>query len=352
MTGRERFLRTFAGLPTEGRAATPHWWGLYKFAHAGLISGYEDEGRAWNLSGHDLADVDGRFIRDVRPDMIHMTTGPCLSSSTDAERAERKRLFEAVGRLESNSVIDEYVEAHYRDKEEVLRSGVFAHIPALVERYGSESVLVLNEGNPISWVLDPNGCVGFENGLIALLERPDRMEYLLHRCYEGLLPRMAALKECGADGYIGSETYCSADLISPDLYRNLIFEAQRGFYDEVRRLGLLSISYFLGNIDPLLPDLAHLGIDGLMVEEGKKGFRLDIDRIYRSLDGAVTLFGNLDSVEVLQKGSRRDVVEETVRQLAACDRGRFIMSNGCPISFGTPLENIQAMLETAWSWSA
>ncbi|MHB1454267.1 MAG: uroporphyrinogen decarboxylase family protein [Saccharofermentanales bacterium] len=351
MTGRERMLRTFAGKPCDGIPVTPHWWGLYKFAHAGLIAGYEDEGLAWSLPAQALADVDTHFYQDFRPDMLHLTTGPARIFPTAHEEAEFHRLFQAVAGLESYAVIDEYVKAAYPDQETVIRSGVFDHIPILATRHGGEALLMLNEGNPVSWILDPHGCVGFENGMIALIEKPDKMEYLLHRCYEALLPRMAALKHMDGDGYIGSETYCSADLISPDLYRQIIFEPQRRFYTALHGMGLAAVSYFLGDVNPLLPDLARLGLDGLMIEESKKSFDLDIARIYQRLEGAVTLFGNLDSVYVLQTGTRDEVIAETGRQLNACSKGRFIMANGCPVSFSTLPGNIRAMIGTTRAWA-
>ena len=58
------------------------------------------------------------------------------------------------------------------------------------------------------------------------------------------------------------------------------------------------------------------------------------------------LFGNLDSVYILQMGSREDVVRETRRQVKACHRGGFVMANGSPVSFKTPPGNIRAMIET------
>jgi hypothetical protein len=347
MNRKENLLRTLDGEDTGFVPATPHWWGLYKFEHAGLLSDYDQESMAWGMGGAELAEVDARFYESFRPDMFHLTTGPVRATDSDPVALEKRRILQAVHDLESLSVIDEYVDAFYPDRETVLRSGAFDHIRILSHKYGSETLMMLNEGNPVSWVLDPHGCIGFENGLVAMMEKPDRMEYLLRKCYAATLPRMAALKEMGGDGYIGSETYCAADLISPRKYREVIFGAQRDFYKAVGAMGLIPVTYFLGDVFPLLEDLKELGVKALMVEEGKKGIRLDIGEIYRGLEGEVCLFGNLDSVYILQMGTRDDVVRETRRQLETCNRGGFVMANGCPISFSTPAANIRAMLDTA-----
>lgn len=280
MNRRKNMLMTLNCKSTEQIPVTPHWWGLYKFELAGYIDDYSSEAAAWAISGDELADVEGVFYEEFKPDMLHLNTGASKIKDSDAVKREKDRILKAVRSVESYSVIDEYVEANYTDKEEVIKSGVFDHVRILSDKYGQECVLMLNEGNPISWILDPDGCVGFENGLIAMLEKPDKMEYLIHRSYEALLPRMVALKEMGADGYIGSETYCSADIMSPKLYHELIFEAQKNFYNELCKIGLIPITYFTGDINPLLDVIKELGVKGLMVEESKKSFSLDIVNIY------------------------------------------------------------------------
>jgi len=345
MNRKENLLRTLNGGNTGHIPVTPHWWGLYKFAHAGLIKDYSGESEAWSMGGEALARVDVGFYESFQPDMFHLTAGPSALVESDAVRVEKERLIQAVRELESLAVIDEYVEAFYPGKEDILRSGTFDHVGILSCRYGQNALLMLNEGNPVCSVLDPHGCVGFENGLVALMEKPEKMEYLLHKCYAATLPRMEALKQMGGNGYIGSETYCAADLISPQVYRSVIFDAQRDFYRAVEAMGLIPITYFLGDVLPLLSDIRQLGVKALMVEEGKKGIRLDIGEIYRLLEGEVCLFGNLDSVHVLQDGTRDEVVRETRKQLAACAHGGFVMANGCPVSFSTPPENISAMIE-------
>ena len=85
-------------------------------------------------------------------------------------------------------------------------------------------------------------------------------------------------------------------------------------------------------------------MQGLMVEESKKNFRLDIGDIYTRLEQSVTLFGNVDSVDILQKAAPETVRREAQRQRDLCNKGHFILSNGCPLAFDTPEENIRALL--------
>ena len=109
-------------------------------------------------------------------------------------------------------------------------------------------------------------------------------------------------------------------------------------------MGLIPIVYFLGDICPRIKYIKELGARGLMVEESKKNFRLDIGHIYTQLEQSMTLFGNVDSVDLLQKSDAQTVRREAKRQRKLCDKGHFILSNGCPVAFDTPEENIRALL--------
>ena len=100
--------------------------------------------------------------------------------------------------------------------------------------------------------------------------------YLLHRLHESRLETLKALKKCGADAYIGSETYCSADIISPALYSEVVFPAQQYFYQGLRKMGLYAFSYFLGDLFPMMEDIKQLGLDALLVERYNKGLDIDI----------------------------------------------------------------------------
>ena len=47
--GKTQFMDTLLCRSVEGVPATVHWWGLYKFAHAGVVTGYEDEEQRWSV---------------------------------------------------------------------------------------------------------------------------------------------------------------------------------------------------------------------------------------------------------------------------------------------------------------
>ena len=353
MNGKARMLGAILGERTDCVPVTPHWWGVYKFQLAGACSGPWDEGRGWAMSGQALADVDAFFYEMFKPDMFHLSTGAWKKQPGDEGRILAKmELGGAVRELSSKRAIDEYVTAVFPSEEEIEASGIYDHVSLIARRYGNEALILLNEGNPVCGVFENGGPAGdFQEALIATVEHPENLAYLIWRLHDPALARMRVLKRKGAHGYIGSETCVSCDILSPEALRSLVFPAQRRFYSEVEAMGLIPVVYYLGEILPILDDIVSLGAKALMIEERKKAYRLDAADICRRLDGRMALFGNLDSVYGLLYGKPDQIAMETQRQCACAKRGGFIMACGSPLCFDTPRDNIGAMMDAARAYA-
>ena len=344
MTSRERMLAAFRGERTDSIPVSPHAWGLYKFQLAGVVHGFEDEKRLDGMSAAELASVDALFYETFQPDMLHLGEhAPPRGGNLD----EEKELLREIRRTFSLSAIERFVDLHSPSAEQVRADGRYDHVRILSRELGGSVFIAVNEGNPVCDVFDPHGILGFEEGLPALIESPQAVAALLNGLYGRRLDAMRVLKESGADAYIGSESYCSADLINPRVYRDVIFPAQRAFYSAVGQLGLVPITYFLGDIRPLVGDIGRLGVRGLMIEESKKGFTLDVAAVRSRLPAEIVLFGNLDSVHVLLPDAPAAVRAETARQIRRARGKAFVMANGSPIALNTPVENVGAMVDEA-----
>jgi uroporphyrinogen-III decarboxylase len=345
MNYKERIYRTFRGEKTERIPVCPHWWGVYKFELArasGLLD--ETQGRT-----PDLAQIDANFYETFKPDWFHLGAGEWKRIPNEEREKNKKDILPELRKLDNQSIVDEYLDLNRYSEREIIETGTYDHVKTIVKNYGETVFIALNEGNPICEILDPHGIIGFERGLIALVEKPDLMKQLIFGLYERKLDWMSVLAKTGCHAYIGSETYASADIISPDVYSRLVFPAQKFFYEKIRTLGMEPIVYFCGDVRPLIPYINELDVTALLIEEGKKNFTLDVKEIRRKLASRITLFGNLDSVHTLLFGSAEDVRRETIRQLEAARLGPFVMANGSPIAPGTSKENLKEMIQVSRS---
>ena len=140
---------------------------------------------------------------------------------------------------------------------------------------------------------------------------------------------------------------CMTDMLSPRLFADLSLPWLREIVRQIHKAGMKSILYYCGNPMDRLDLLLETGADALALEESKKGFHIDIVEIATRINGRCALFGNLDSIGVLQDGSDQAVRREVARQLRAgeANQGRFVMSLGSPVTPGTPVERVRRYCE-------
>ena len=349
MNSKERMFRVLKGEATDIMPVGAHAWGLYKFQLAGLLDGYEDEDKAWATGGEELARIEENYYRTIKPDFLHLSEGPCVYPKHKMQASEYRDLMSELRLLESKKMIDAFVEECYPDPDEYLSSPSFEHVRILSGRLGGEVFLALHNATPVNDVFDVEGFLGgFEEAMVMAVEKTEMVAYLVYQAHMKHLDYQRALAACGAHAYIGTESYLSADLVSPALYERILFDAQKDYYKGVREAGLVPIMCFWGNINPLVKYFKRLDLDGIMVEESRKGYKLDVAEIKRGIGEEVTVFGNLPGETTLLHGTPEDVTAETRKMIDSLDdKRRFVMCTGTPIAFDTPVENLLAMMETA-----
>ncbi|MCL4417778.1 MAG: hypothetical protein M1365_14000, partial [Actinobacteria bacterium] len=249
-------------------------------------------------------------------------------------------------KLESKKRIDEYIKEYvHMDAELILQLGYTDHVKIISDRYGSEIFMGVHIPSAICEIFDPiTGYAGFEQGLLAFHDWPEGMRYLLERCYEEQLEWAKAYARAGAHAYIISESYISPDIVNPRIYRDFMKDVHADYFNEIKKMGLVPICMFWGDINPILSDLLEINVSAMMFEESKKGFILDIKRIREKIGERICVFGNIDSIRLLHCGTPEDIKKEVGIQLDGANNN-FITCNGSPIASGTPSENVQAMIE-------
>lgn len=359
----------------------PHWWGTWKYEALGLPY----PAAAWQ-DGDRLAEVYARFYELLRPDWLHLHIGTPrwfkgCSVEQDGTGAMRLRIADGLRSLKaadrylsadsvddetivdladyllgsrvrrpkadlsSSRSVDEYVERWVRmSPEEIAELGYTDHVAPLVARFGDEALVAVHIPSAVCEIFDPHtGYLGFEAGLLAFHDAPEGMRRLLARCYEEQLAWARAYARAGAHAFVISESFISPDLADPSVYRSYLAGVHREYFAEIARMGLEPVCMFWGDVMPILDDLAGIGISGLLVEESKKGFSLDIARIRERLEGRVCVFGNLDSLVLLNGGTPEAIAREVRRQAAGAVAG-FVTANGSPVTAGTPVENVRALV--------
>lgn len=290
------------------------------------------------------------FLREFPVDLLHVCEAwggrqvwdPDGSPRPDRDPAQVAAIADSRGPF----VVSD-VDRHYDtvDCQPWLESGMFDHVQALTSQVGKEIMIFPNMGGPC-------GELGsdFEDRMVRVFDGPDDVhQNLLSACRGSAFARVKASRLCGADGFIFSLGYGGAmDLISPALTRRIHLDPWIEFFDQIRRIGMFPVGYFLGNVLPYMDIIMETRPAGVLIEESKKGFNLDPVAIRKRLPSEIVLFGNVDSL-LLLNGTPHKIEAEVRRQARARDYGPFVFDNGSPICPGTPPDNLRAFLDAARS---
>jgi len=250
-----------------------------------------------------------------------------------------------VGReplVQSVDDVDKYVDVV--DKQALIRSGRLDHAKMVAERYGSHRFLCAIMGTPYWRAL----ChyFGFKGMMTNLLRRPRLVEHLLERLMASAGEELNAYADVGVDGIWLEESLSSANEISLDKFREFVLPYDKELISEIRRLGMKSIYYPCGNVADRLELAIQANPDCISLEEGKKGFEIDIARVDEIVAGRACLFGNLDAVGILQDGTQGEMRKEVLRQIDIGSRhGRFVMSLGSPVTPRTPVSRVREYID-------
>lgn len=134
------------------------------------------------------------------------------------------------------------------------------------------------------------------------------------------------------------------------IYDEYVMPYEKPFIDFCQKEGIPGIYHNCGRITALLESYKDLGVR--MVEPFSPDPLGDADLVNALdvIDGDYVVIAGVDQVNVLQMGTKEQVVEKT-REAALIGkekgRGRFVIQNVDFLEYGTPVENVEAFVKTA-----
>lgn len=197
---------------------------------------------------------------------------------------------------------------------------------------------------PLSTAADVAGTRTF---LTAMLKYPEKVHELLEIVTETNIRIIDILCDMGV-GVSMADPVSSNSLISAKSYREFSFPYQKKCVDRVREKSGKGVTIHVCGKSKVI--WKHL------VETGMTGFSLDnvedLEEVKQAIGNKVRLIGNVPPVDIVKYGTYEDVVKESrVCIQKAYDNPRgFVLNTGCQIPIGTPIENIQALMDTVRSY--
>ncbi len=184
---------------------------------------------------------------------------------------------------------------------------------------------------------------GISNVMLKTMTDPPFVEALIERCIDFAVAYGQAMAEAGADMLSTGDS--PAGLVGPDLYKQFCLPAEQRVFRALREStdSFLSL-HICGNATPILPAMVDSGADVLELDQS-----VPLDQAFEAVPKTLAIWGNIDPVEVLLKGTTEDVQHDCLRALRQAEQADhpFILSSGCTLAPNTPGENVAALIDSA-----
>ncbi len=213
----------------------------------------------------------------------------------------------------------------------------------VVEKKGRE-VFIMGRGDqgPFSLACMVRGIDDFLME-IATGEDLDSILGLMRYCKECAVEFMKAMKSVGAHITSIGDSLSGPDLISPKMYEKFVFPLHRELAADCRKMGIPLSIHICGKTDAILDTWVNSGAEMIEIDH-----KTDLAAALQRTRNKTCILGNIDTSEVLSRGTTRDVelaAEQVLRLVMP--KGDFFLNAGCLIARETPADNLKALVEVA-----
>lgn len=181
---------------------------------------------------------------------------------------------------------------------------------------------------------------GMTEIMIELYLGPDTVKKLLEKCTCFILEYVKAIKKTGAAGVVLAEP--AAGLLSNDDCMLFSSVFVKKIVDECQDDSFAVILHNCGNSGNCTDAMVRTGACAYHF-----GNRMNMTEALSACPSDALVMGNLDPVGVFRYGSRETVRLAVLQLMEETESyGNFVISSGCDIPPGVPLENIDEFYET------
>ena len=191
-----------------------------------------------------------------------------------------------------------------------------------------------------AYLIEGGGSKGFQQTKRFCYQHPDAWEKLLDLCARTAVAHLKAQVRAGCDAVQVFDTW--AEQLAPEEYERLVLPHVQTVFKGLRDEGVPLI-YFARGTPHLLPHLPKTGATVWSVD-----WRTPLEDVRQRFPG-VPLQGNLDPT--LLFAPRETLVQETRWMLESLGGEGHVANLGHGILPGTPVEGVQAFIDTVVGWS-
>lgn len=187
---------------------------------------------------------------------------------------------------------------------------------------------------------------GTDRLMMDLYDYPEKLNELLKFTTEVGIRYGESLVNAGADYLFLSDPISSGNLLSAEHYKNTVFPHTKRMVESFKEQGIKTFMHVCGDTSDRLEIMSSSGVDCLSLDH-----QVDLDYAKEIVGDEVCLMGNVDPSRILSESIEE--IEKLSKKCCslAAENGGFILSSGCGIPAGSPVENVRTMFKVAKSWT-
>ena len=183
------------------------------------------------------------------------------------------------------------------------------------------------------------------------LTEPEYFKRLMEFSIDRTVDYLRAIDAAGPDVHcIGGNV--AGGFLGEKFYEEHILPFEKRYMDIVQENGTPGCYHNCGEIMNLVNSYKKLGAKWVEPFSPYPLGDADLAKAKEIVDGAYVMTGGIDQVNVLQKGTIDEVkriTEETIK--TGKPGGKFILQSADFLEYGTPIENVEAYVETAMQYA-
>jgi uroporphyrinogen decarboxylase len=297
---------------------------------------------AYCRSGEGMAEAQTAYWEEFRHDVIDIENGIAAMAEAVGCRVEYPEneppwvVQPALRSLEQVDRLPEIDPSSSPSLAELIKAtGILA------DRLGKE-VCIRGESDqgPFSLAAE---ILGPEAFLTALLDphSQERVKRLLSYAEEQIFKLACAQAAAGSHITLIGDSIAGPDVCSPDLYRRFALPYERKLARRLKKKKIGLGIHICGNATAIVADMIRSGALYLELDH-----KIQAGKVRELTAGRITLFGTLDPVELLCRGTEEEIREQVRREIELfAPGGGYVLSPGCTLAYETPFENVRALVD-------
>ena len=179
-----------------------------------------------------------------------------------------------------------------------------------------------------------------EAAILLFLDEPPLADALIDKAVALSIERAKAMVEADVDCLYIGDSYATASVISPAIYKRFCVPAYTRMAAAVKDMGVFCYQHCCGNYNPLLDSLPSIGIDAMDGIDPTSG--MSVGHTKERIGTELTLMGGLSCLTLID-GTPEQVYEETSECVAQGKAGgRYVLGSACAVPRYTPGDNLLA----------